>query len=368
MPDPVPIPPTEEADVRFERVSKRFGRAAAVRSLTLDISRGMFFSLLGPSGCGKTTTLRLIAGFEQPNDGDVFIRGRRVTHVPPYRRDFAMVFQNFALFPHLSVADNVAFGLKMLRVPRSERAAQVREALALVKLEGFAERYPKQLSGGQQQRVAIARAIVMKPAVLLLDEPLGALDKNLREAMQVELRALQRQLGITTVFVTHDQEEALTMSDRIAVMRDGVIEQIGAPREVYERPATEFVATFLGASNLIDAVALGPDGDGILAEAAAGRFRVAAQGLAAGQKLRLAVRPERVRIGPAGGPGLAATVREVVYRGAVMNVFLESRGGALAAFLQNDSAAAFGWRPGDAVSLDFAPESVVVLASGVPRA
>src|SRR5919199_76955 len=267
MPDPAPSP--SATDVRFERVSKRYGRAVAVRSLTLDIPRGLFFSLLGPSGCGKTTTLRLIAGFEQPNEGDVFIRGRQVTNVPPYRRDFAMVFQNFALFPHLSVADNVAFGLKMLRVATAERATQVREALALVKLEGFADRYPKQLSGGQQQRVAIARAVVMKPAVLLLDEPLGALDKNLREAMQVELRALQRQLGITTVFVTHDQEEALTMSDRIAVMRDGLIEQIGAPREVYERPTTEFVATFLGASNLIDAVALGPEGNGVLVEAAA---------------------------------------------------------------------------------------------------
>src|SRR5829696_9040345 len=201
-----------QADVRFERVTKRYGGAAAVSALTLAIPRGMFFSLLGPSGCGKTTTLRLVAGFEQPDEGEVFIRNERVTRVPPFRRDFAM-----ALFPHLDVFQNVIFGLNMLRVPRAERAAQARDALSLVKLDGFGDRYPKQLSGGQQQRVAIARAIVMKPAVLLL-------------------------------------EEALTMSDRIAVMRDGVIEQLGAPREVYERPATEFVATFLGASNLIDAV------------------------------------------------------------------------------------------------------------------
>jgi putative spermidine/putrescine transport system ATP-binding protein/spermidine/putrescine transport system ATP-binding protein len=356
----------QDADVRFERVTKRFGRAVAVRDLTLDIPRGIFFSLLGPSGCGKTTTLRLVAGFEQPDEGEVYIRNQRVTGVPPFRRDFAMVFQNFALFPHLSVSENVAFGLKMLRVPAGERAEQVRDALALVKLQGFADRYPKQLSGGQQQRVAIARAIVMKPAVLLLDEPLGALDKNLREEMQVELRSLQRQLGITTIFVTHDQEEALTMSDRIAVMRDGVIVQLGAPREVYERPATEFVATFLGASNLIDAVAVGRAGGHSLVEAASGRFAVAAEGISAGQRLRLAVRPERVRVRPAGGPGLQATVREVVYRGAALHLFMESDGLPLIGFLQNDSGAASGWSPGQPVSVDFEPDSVVVLEA--PRA
>jgi spermidine/putrescine ABC transporter ATP-binding subunit len=355
-----------EADVRFERVTKRFGRAVAVRDLTLDIPRGIFFALLGPSGCGKTTTLRLVAGFEQPEEGEVYIRKERVTGVPPFRRDFAMVFQNFALFPHLDVSENVAFGLKMLRVPQHKRAEQVRNALALVKLQGFADRYPKQLSGGQQQRVAIARAIVMKPAVLLLDEPLGALDKNLREEMQVELRALQRQLGITTIFVTHDQEEALTMSDRIAVMRDGVIEQLGAPREVYERPATEFVATFLGASNLIDAVAVGGEGGHSLVEAAPGRFAIAAGGFPAGQRLRLAIRPERVRVRPAGGSGLPATVREVVYRGAAMHLFMEANGLPLIAFLQNDSGSASGWSPGQAVSVDFEPDSVVVLEGSRP--
>jgi spermidine/putrescine ABC transporter ATP-binding subunit len=350
-----------QPDVRLERVTKRFGRTAAVRDLTLGIPRGMFFSLLGPSGCGKTTTLRLVAGFEQPDEGEVFIRDERVTMVPPFRRNFAMVFQNFALFPHLNVAENVAFGLKMLRVPQVERAQQIRNALSLVKLEGFADRYPKQLSGGQQQRVALARAIVMKPAVLLLDEPLGALDKNLREEMQVELRSLQRQLGITTVFVTHDQEEALTMSDRIAVMRNGVIEQLGAPREVYERPASEFVATFLGASNLIEAVAVGPDGNNYLVEAAPGRFAIAASGLSPGQRLRLAVRPERVRVRAGAGPGLPATVREIVYKGAAMHLFMESGGLPLISFLQNDAGAANGWNPGQAVSVAFDPDSVVVL-------
>ena len=219
-----------DADVYLGGVSKSYGSVPAVRDLTLAIPRGVFFSLLGPSGCGKTTTLRLIAGFEQPSAGAVFIRGADVTAVPPYRRDFAMVFQNFALFPHLSVAENVAFGLRMRRIAGSERAGRVKEALDLVKLAGYGERYPKQLSGGQQQRVALARAIIVRPAVLLLDEPLGALDKSLREDMQVELRQLQRKLGITTVFVTHDQEEALTLSDQVAVMRDGVIEQLGPPR------------------------------------------------------------------------------------------------------------------------------------------
>ena len=239
--------PSPTADVRFKAVTKRYGDATAVKALTLDIPRGSFFSLLGPSGCGKTTTLRLIAGFELPDEGDVFIRDTRVNDIPPYRRDFAMVFQNFALFPHLSVADNVAFGLRMSGVGRQEREAAVANALALVKLGGFTDRYPKQLSGGQQQRVAIARAIVMKPAVLLLDEPLGALDKNLRESMQVELRALQRQLGLTTVFVTHDQDEAMQLADLVVVMSMGRIEQIGRPQDIRARPATAFVRDFIAA-------------------------------------------------------------------------------------------------------------------------
>ncbi len=217
-----------DIDVRLAGVSKSYGTVRAVRDLSLSIPRGLFFSLLGPSGCGKTTTLRLVAGFELASEGDVFIRGRNVTQTPPYRRDFSMVFQNFALFPHLTVAENVAFGLRMRRIGGAERASRVAEALRLVKLDGFEGRYPKQLSGGQQQRVALARAIIVRPAVLLLDEPLGALDKSLREEMQVELRQLQRTLGITAIFVTHDQEEALTMSDQVAVMRDGVIEQLGA--------------------------------------------------------------------------------------------------------------------------------------------
>jgi putative spermidine/putrescine transport system ATP-binding protein/spermidine/putrescine transport system ATP-binding protein len=356
------MPEVSPSDVRFDHVVKHYGRAVAVRDLTLDIPRGMFFSLLGPSGCGKTTTLRLIAGFEQPSEGEIYIRDAKVTQVPPYRRDFAMVFQNFALFPHLTVADNVGFGLRMTGVNRADRDGQIRQALDLVKLGSFADRFPKQLSGGQQQRVAIARAIVMKPAVLLLDEPLGALDKNLREEMQVELRALQRQLGLTTVFVTHDQEEALTMSDLIAVMRGGVIEQLGSPREIYERPATDFVATFLGASNLFQATVLGPDGDGTMVEAPGGRFRIAAQGLKTGAVLQIAVRPERLRITTA-GPGLAATVRQAIYRGTTIQVFLDTPGGPLVATVQNAAAAGLDWPTGQAVVVEFDPASAVILSA-----
>lgn len=360
--------PTADAgppvDVRFTGVTKRYGKAVAVKALSLDIPRGSFFSLLGPSGCGKTTTLRLIAGFETPDEGDVFIRDRRVTETAPYRRDFAMVFQNFALFPHLTVEQNVGFGLRMSGVERQARSRAVASALEMVKLSGFAERYPKQLSGGQQQRVAIARAIVMKPAVLLLDEPLGALDKNLREAMQVELRSLQRELGITTVFVTHDQEEALTMSDCVAVMRDGVIEQLGPPREIYERPATEFVATFLGASNMIDARVVEQGAQTSLVEAPCGRFSVNGS-YPQGTHLRLAIRPERIVLAGNGRDlPLPAIVRDVVYRGMTAHLFLECQGQQLLAFIQNTDQAALDWASGQTVTVALPPESLVLLDKG----
>jgi len=349
-----------DADVYLRGVSKTYGSVPAVRDLTLAIPRGVFFSLLGPSGCGKTTTLRLIAGFEQPSAGAVFIRGTDVTAVPPYRRDFAMVFQNFALFPHLSVADNVAFGLRMRRVAGAERATRVKEALDLVKLAGYDERYPKQLSGGQQQRVALARAIVVRPAVLLLDEPLGALDKNLREDMQVELRQLQRQLGITTVFVTHDQEEALTLSDQVAVMRDGVIEQLGPPRALYERPRSEFVAGFLGASNFFDGrvVAHG-------AVEIAGQRMTLAGDHGIGVALRIAVRPEKIALHrPPADRGLDARIREIVYRGATTHLYLDSAAGPIIAYQQNAASEAARWQVGDTAACSWADGSAVVLGSG----
>jgi spermidine/putrescine ABC transporter ATP-binding subunit len=347
----------KDADVRLERVRKRFGTVVAVDGLDIEIPHGTIFSLLGPSGCGKTTTLRLIAGFERPDAGDVYIRGERVTAIPPYRRNFSMVFQSYALFPHLSVAQNVAFGLRMRGVARSERAAAVNDALDLVKLRTLADRYPRQLSGGQQQRVALARAIVVKPAVLLLDEPLGALDKMLREEMQVELRTLQQALGITAVFVTHDQEEALTLSDRVAVMRDGIIEQIGAPREIYDRPRNEFVAGFLGASNFVDGVVVARDGDAAIVETRAGRVSLRAKS-ATGERVRIAIRPERLRM-DRDGSGLPARIRDIVYRGPVTHFYLDSAAGPLLSYRQDARAA--DWSVGDSVHCAWDVDSAVVL-------
>ena len=351
-----------EADVRLDKVCKTFGTVTAVNKVTLDIERGTIFSLLGPSGCGKTTTLRLIAGFEQPSAGEVYIRGQRVTAIAPYRRDFSMVFQSYALFPHLNVAENVAFGLRMRGMPRDQRSVAISEALELVKLGALADRYPRQLSGGQQQRVALARAIAIKPAVLLLDEPLGALDKMLREEMQVELRDLQQRLRITTVFVTHDQEEALTLSDRVAVMRNGVIEQVGAPREIYDRPLNEFVAGFLGASNFLDGSVVSHD-DGIaLVETVAGRVhvRVAKDSAAIGTRVRLAVRPERMRMNRPDGEGLSARVRDIVYRGSVTHYYMDSAGGPLLSYRQDASVE--DWSVGDDVRCTWNVDGGVLVA------
>ena len=350
-----------EVDVRLENVHKRFGPVVAVRDVSVEIRRGTIFSLLGPSGCGKTTTLRLIAGFEQPDAGEVYIRGERVTAVAPYRRNFSMVFQSYALFPHLSVAENVAFGLRMRRVARHDRASAVKDALQLVKLGALADRYPRQLSGGQQQRVALARAIVVKPAVLLLDEPLGALDKMLREEMQVELRSLQQRLGITAVFVTHDQEEALTLSDNVAVMRNGVIEQIGAPREIYDRPRSEFVAGFLGASNFVDGVIVAREDGAAVVETGAGRLSLRADS-AVGERVRIAIRPERLRMGRADGHGLPARIRDIVYRGPVTHFYLDSAAGPLLSYQQD--ARASDWSVGDPVRCAWDVESAVVLDGG----
>ncbi|WP_179283357.1 ABC transporter ATP-binding protein [Bordetella genomosp. 9] len=357
-------------DVRFDGVEKRFAQTVALHRLDLDIERGTFFSLLGPSGCGKTTTLRLIAGFEQPTSGDVYIRGKRVTGVPAHKRNFGMVFQSFALFPHLTVAQNVAFGLKMRRVDSASVARRVNGALELVALGGYGERYPRQLSGGQQQRVALARAIVFEPDVLLLDEPLSALDKLLREQMQVELRQLQRRLGTTTVFVTHDQEEALTMSDRVAVMKDGRIQQAGAPRDIYERPATEFVATFLGASNILrgrvrdrvgDKLVVGLGGTVMTVDPPTVNGQPQGPALSVGDEIRLALRPEKLRLDTQGK--LAATLKEVVYRGAQTHLYMETEGGPLAAHLPNSSVAPMNLAPGAVVRLAWDDASVVALSA-----
>jgi putative spermidine/putrescine transport system ATP-binding protein len=286
--------------VSLQSVEKRFGDVVAVDGIDLDVVDGEFFSMLGPSGSGKTTTLRMIAGFELPTAGRILLHGVDVTSVPPFDRDVNTVFQDYALFPHMTVGDNVAYGLMVRKVPKADRVVRVTDALRMVRLEGYQDRKPNQLSGGQRQRVALARALVNRPRVLLLDEPLGALDLKLREEMQIELKAIQQQVGITFIYVTHDQEEALTMSDRLAVFNNGRIEQVGAPAEVYERPATQFVAGFVGTSNLLT---------GAVAEAIIGRAGT------------FTVRPEKIRLADtdtAVGPdenSATGRIRDVVYLG-----------------------------------------------------
>jgi spermidine/putrescine transport system ATP-binding protein len=310
--------------IQLVALRKEFAGAVAVDSIDLGIEAGEFFSLLGPSGCGKTTTLRLIAGFEQPTSGQILLDGVDLAATPPHRRPVNTVFQSYALFPHLSVEDNVAFGLRWRRdVDKAARRNRVATAIELVRLGGLEQRHPAQLSGGQQQRVALARALVLQPSVLLLDEPLGALDAKLRKDLQAELSALQREVGITFVYVTHDQEEALTMSDRLAVMDRGVVAQVGTPGEVYEHPATAYVADFLGVANLIDA--LGEPSSGGRRTVRLGEFELAADGDGDAGPVRLVIRPERVRIEvgrPAGPNCLPAMVDRVVYVGATTQVYV----------------------------------------------
>jgi spermidine/putrescine transport system ATP-binding protein len=291
----------DEADIHLERVTKRFGDAVAVDDLTLSIERGAFYALLGPSGCGKTTTLRMIGGFEDPTEGVVYLGGQAVTDLPPYRRDVNTVFQSYALFPHLSVERNVAFGLERKKVDKAEATRRVGEALEMVQLGPLAKRRPGQLSGGQQQRVALARALVNRPRALLLDEPLGALDLRLRKQLQLELKRIQQEVGITFVHVTHDQEEAMSMADTIAVMNNGRIEQAGTAEELYERPRTEFVANFLGISNLVDGKVLERGTEMATVETDDGTVQVACSRMeeAPGDAVRIGVRPEKIELVPA---------------------------------------------------------------------
>jgi len=313
--------------VRLEGISKRFGAAVAVDDLSLHVEPGEFVCLLGPSGCGKTTTMRIIAGFVEPDAGRVFINDKDVSRRHPNRRDIGMVYQSYALFPHMTVADNVAFGLRMRRVPRDAAAERVRRVLDLVGLGGLDARRPGQLSGGQQQRVALARAMVIEPTVLLLDEPLSNLDAKLRKRMQVELKTLQRTVGITTIHVTHDQEEALTLADRVAIMHHGRLEQIGPPREVYARPRSVFVADFLGKANFLDGRVVGVGTAGrVVVRTDAGDLTAEADGepLPTGTAVEAFVRPERVELtAPGGAPGenrLTGRVERVVFSGATVSV------------------------------------------------
>jgi spermidine/putrescine transport system ATP-binding protein len=317
--------------VELVGLTKRFGSFTAVDSIDLDIPAGEFFSLLGPSGCGKTTTLRMVAGFEQPDAGEVRLDGQDMSRTSPARRPVNTVFQSYALFPHLRIRDNVAFGLRRQKVPGGEVSRRVSEALELVQLSQYANRKPAQLSGGQQQRVALARALVLKPSVLLLDEPLGALDAKLRRQLQVELKQLQEQVGITFVYVTHDQEEALTMSDRIAVMNQGRVEQVGRPRDMYEEPLTAYVADFLGVSNLMAATIATRDGEG--ARVTLGEFEL--ESVAGDTSVRgegtVTIRPERVLLEPAGTTGanrVPGMVMRTVYLGATLQVHVQLASGA----------------------------------------
>jgi spermidine/putrescine transport system ATP-binding protein len=317
--------------VELLKLTKRFGNFTAVDDIDLDIPAGEFFSLLGPSGCGKTTTLRMVAGFERPDAGSVRLDGQDMSRTPPARRPVNTVFQSYALFPHLRIRDNVAFGLRRQGVPRVDIASRVSEALDLVQLTDYAGRKPGQLSGGQQQRVALARALVLKPSVLLLDEPLGALDAKLRRQLQVELKQLQEQVGITFVYVTHDQEEALTMSDRLAVMKDGKVEQVGRPKEVYEEPLTAYVADFLGVSNLMPAVVAGPSGPGARVQLGDFELESTAGDTSVRGEATVTIRPERVLLESYGASGMnriPGRVQRTVYLGATLQVHVELSSGS----------------------------------------
>lgn len=349
--------------VQLVDLSKTFGDTVAVDHLDLEIGPGEFFSLLGPSGCGKTSTLRLIAGFERPDGGQILIDGKDMAGTPPHLRPVNTVFQSYALFPHLSVGDNVAFGLKYHNLSKEETSLRVGQALDLVRLEGFEKRKPSQLSGGQQQRVALARSLVLNPAVLLLDEPLGALDAKLRKALQIELKALQEDVGITFVYVTHDQEEALTMSDRLAVMSAGKIEQLGTPSDVYEQPTSAYVADFLGLSNLMAAEALGASPDGgcrlILGthELLAGAGAVGSVG-----PVSVSIRPERIVIDGPDVNSVPGVVDRVVYMGPMLQVLIDVEGiGPIQAVVPNQGKVAL--HRGDLVSVGMPTEALRVLAT-----
>lgn len=359
-----------QASVELQAVTKQFGTTLAVDQVSLQIGEGEFFSILGPSGCGKTTLLRMIAGFELPSAGQIFIQGQAVAALPPYRRNVNTVFQSYALFPHLSVAQNVAFGLEMQRVPRAQIKERVGEALRLVRLEGYDTRRPKQLSGGQQQRVALARALVNQPSVLLLDEPLGALDLKLRKELQQELRALQERLGITFIYVTHDQEEALTMSDRIAVMGSGQLLQVGTPTEIYERPSCRFVADFIGETNFLDGVVVETNPTSTVVQVGPGLVvkGIATRPTAVGQTVTVSVRPEKARLAEqvvTGANVYPVTVDHVAYIGSDTRIAVQLHGQQFEVWEQNDLSTlnpqAYYAR-GDTAYLSWPVENALVLS------
>jgi spermidine/putrescine ABC transporter ATP-binding subunit len=355
------------ASVVLSNVEKRFDSVGAVRGISLDIRSGEFLTLLGPSGSGKTTTLMMIAGFEAPTAGDIAIDGRSVVALPAHRRNIGMVFQNYALFPHLTVAENIGFPLKQRGIDRATRARLVAESLELVRLPGYQTRYPRQLSGGQQQRVALARAIVFRPRLLLMDEPLGALDKQLRENLQLEMRRLHADLGITFIYVTHDQEEALTMSDRVAVMNEGLIAQVGTPEDLYDRPCNRFVASFIGETNFLPGIVRGAEEDVVVADCGGATIRaMAGRRVSAGETVTLATRPERMRFVDSVPDTerqnrMTATVAETVFAGERCRYLCHGEGG-ISIVLKEPSGATISRRSvGERVEIAWAVADTVVV-------
>jgi spermidine/putrescine transport system ATP-binding protein len=351
-------------DVHFKDITKSFGENPVLKGINLEIRRGEFFSLLGPSGCGKTTLLRILAGFEFQDTGEVFLRGQEVSKLPPNQRSVNTVFQSYALFPHMTVADNVAFGLKMRKIANAEIKSKVERALEMVEIAAFAKRRTAELSGGQRQRVALARALVNEPQVLLLDEPLSALDRKLRMSLQVELMRLQQQLGLTFIFVTHDQEEALTMSDRIAVMNKGVIEQLGGCEEIYERPATPFVAKFLGSSNLLEGKVTGAN----RVKTDLGELEIE-DSLPNSGTVRLSIRPEKVQLSREGFGNatnqIRVSVTDEIYSGAENEYRLVTETGIeVAAEVMNTGLESHDFEPGETIIAHLPPKHLVVIAGG----
>ena len=351
-------------EVELQNLSKSFGEFAAVTSVSLNVRRGEFLTLLGPSGCGKTTLLRMIAGFEFPDQGRVILGGKDVTEVPPYKRDVTTVFQQYALFPHLNVFNNVAFGLERRRTSRNEISRRVGDALELVRLSELEDRRPAELSGGQQQRVALARALVLEPRVLLLDEPLAALDLKLRKQMQVELKGLQKRVGISFVFVTHDQEEALTMSDRVVVMNAGKIEQVGCAEEIYERPQTEFVAGFIGVSNIIEGTVATVEDDLATIDIGDSKVKVEITGINLGERVRMLIRPEKISLSAEGTKAsLAGKIGSAIYLGECTQWKVRLEDGQEIAVLEQNREASRSTqsRIGEKVFVNWDPASAVIL-------
>ena len=360
------VPADNSCHVKLDHLMKKFDNLVAVDDFSLEISRGEFITFLGPSGSGKTTTLNMVAGFLEPTEGEIYVDGEPMAYKPPHKRDVGMVFQNYALFPHMTVFDNIAFPLKIRRLPKSEIVQKVKDALALVRLPGHEDRYPHQLSGGQQQRIALARAVVFEPSVLLMDEPLGSLDKKLREYMQLEVKHIQQNIGITVIYVTHDQSEALTMSERIVVMDYGKVQQVGVPEDLYERPANRFVADFIGETNLLQASVQTVDGETATLVTEKGvQMRIpASSGLSPGETVHLALRPERIFFVDEERPGIniqVGVVEETIYLGELIRYIVMLGEGERLQLKQPNRLGIRRYRTGDQVRVGWKIEDIRVV-------